>query len=164
MPSVVSFATGRRPHHQHQGEYLIVELALPGVPQRNIGVLLRDAKTGQVYPKIREDWDEIEDPEEAEWLEALDQDFKSKIQEMGGDGFLRHLEDSLSNALRLSERTAVVVDNFERTLARLYEEHVEAEKAQPFITHLPLYSLRAAATKFGEDHEVEAEGWVKAPP
>ena len=75
MPSVVSIATGRRPHHQHQGEYLIVELALPGGPQRNIGVLLRDAESGQVYPKIRNHWEEIEDPEEAEWLEALGEDF-----------------------------------------------------------------------------------------
>ena len=33
----------------------------------------------------------------------------------------------------------------------------------PFVTHVPLYSLRAAATKFGEDMEVEAEGWVRAP-
>jgi len=34
---------------------------------------------------------------------------------------------------------------------------------QPFITHLPLYSLKAAATKFGEEREVDSEGWVKAP-
>ena len=31
----------------------------------------------------------------------------------------------------------------------------------PFVTHVPLYSLRAAATKFGEDMEVEQEGWVE---
>ena len=138
MPSVVSIATGRRPHQRHQGEYLIVELALPGGPQRNIGVLLRDAESGQVYSKIRKEWQDVGDPEEAEWLEALDEDFEAKILEMGGDGFLQHLENSLSNALRLSERTAVVVDDFERTLARLYEEHVEAAEAEPFVTHLPL--------------------------
>ena len=36
---------------------------------------------------------------------------------------------------------------------------------QPFRTHLPLYSLRAAAGKFGADEEVEAEeeDWVRAP-
>jgi hypothetical protein len=34
------------------------------------------------------------------------------------------------------------------------------------VTHVPLYSLRAAATKFGEDLEVEIEPeeWVPAPP
>lgn len=92
---------------------------------------------------------------------------------MGGDGFLRYLEDSLSNTLRLTERTAIAVDDFPRTLDWLYEEHVEAEKpvslnpvpadVRPFVTHLPLYSLRAAATRFGADMEVEAEDWVPGP-
>jgi SOS-response transcriptional repressor LexA len=163
MPSVVPITSGRRTHQQQPGEYLLVDLVLPGRPQRTIGVLLRNVKTGEVQARMRCRWEEV-DPEEAEWLEALDQDFKTKIAEMGGDIFLRQMEDSLSNALRLSERMPVEVENFDRTLARLYEEHVEAEPAQPFITHLPLYSLRAAATKFGEDREVEAEGWVKAPP
>jgi len=49
----------------------------------------------------------------------------------------------------------------------LYAEHVEGAgesgEPRPFVTHLPLYSLQAAATKFGEDREVESEGWVKAP-
>jgi phage repressor protein C with HTH and peptisase S24 domain len=164
MPSVVSIATGRRPQSAGRGEYLLIELALPGEPVRKAGVLLRDTQTGQLYSKIRGQWDDISDPEDREWLEALEEDFQSKIREMGGDEFLRSLEDSLSNALRLSERTAVAVHDFERTLERLYEEHVEAAVAQPFVTHLPLYSLKAAATKFGEDREVEEEGWVKAPP
>jgi phage repressor protein C with HTH and peptisase S24 domain len=147
---------------------LLLALALPGEPERNIGVLLRDSETCRVYTQIRDHWEEIRDPEEAEWLKALGEDFEAKIRELGGDEFLRTLEDSLSNTLRLSQRTVVAVDEFSRTLARLYEEHVEAarvesEEVQPFVTHLPLYSLQAAATKFGEDREVEAEGWVKAP-
>jgi phage repressor protein C with HTH and peptisase S24 domain len=163
MSSVVSIASGRRPQKGTSGEYLLVVLALPGEPERNIGVLLRDPTTGQLYPKVRDHWEEIEDSEEAELLEALGEDFESKIREMGGDDFLRSLEDSLSNTLRVSERMAVTVDSFPRTLERLYEEHVERAEVQPFVTHLPLYSLKAAATKFGEDREVESEGWVKAP-
>ena len=163
MPSVVSITSGRRPQNAHRGEYLLLSLALPGEPERNIGVFLRDSETGQVYPRIRDHWEEIGDPEEAEWLQALGEDFDARIREMGGDEFLRALEASLSNALRLSQRAAVTVDHFPRALARLYEEHVEALEVQPFVTHLPLYSLQAAATKFGEDREVEAEGWVKTP-
>ena len=168
MPSVVSITSGRRPQSTHSGEYLLLALALPGEPERNIGVLLRDSETGRVYPRIRDHWEEIRDPEEAEWLKALGADFEAKIRELGGDAFLRSLEDSLSNALRLSQRTVVAVDDFPRALARLYEEHVEAARVEsgevePFVTHLPLYSLQAAASKFGEDREVEAEGWVKAP-
>jgi hypothetical protein len=164
MPSVVSIATGRRPRPQRPGEYLLLELALSEAPLRNTGVLLRGAETDEVYSKIRGSWDEIPDAEEVELLEAFDEDFEAKIRETDGDEFLRHREDSLSNTLRVSERTAVVVDDFPRTLARLYEEHAEAEQAQPFVTYLPLYPLRAAATKFGDDLEVEADGWVKAPP
>lgn len=168
MPSVVSITSGRGPQSTHSGEYLLLALALPGEPERNIGVLLRDSKTGRVYTQIREHWEEIGDPAEVEWLKALGEDFEAKIRELGGDEFLRTLEDSLSNTLRLSQRTVVSVDEFSRALARLYEEHVEAarvesEEVQPFVTHLPLYSLQTAATKFGEDREVEAEGWVKAP-
>lgn len=168
MPSVVSITSGRRPQKAHNGEYSLVVLALPGEPERNIGVLLRDTTKGHVYPRIRDHWEEIRDAEEKEWLQALGEDFGAKIRELGGDEFLRTMEDSLSNVLRLSPLTAVAVDDFPRTLARLYEEHVEAadikaEEVQPFVTHLPLYSLRAAATKFGEDREVEVEGWLKAP-
>src|ERR1700682_3060389 len=163
MSSVVSIETGRRPRGGGSGEYLLIELVRPGEPRRNIGVLLRDMATGQVYSKVRNHWDEIKDAEEAELLEALDQDFQEKIDELGGDAFLLSLEDSLSNTLQLGEREAVIVDDFPRVLERLYEEHVEAGEVQPFVTHLPLYSLKAAATKFGEDREVEAEGWVKAP-
>lgn len=164
MPSVVSITAGRRSQPKRQGEYLLVELASPGAVIRTIGVLLRDAASGQVYPRMRMHWEDIEDPDERAWLEALQEDFESKIREMGGDAFLGGLEDSVSNFLLLSERIPVAVDDFGRTLDRLYEENVEAAKVRRFVTHLPLYSLRAAATKFGDDREVEAEEWVKAPP
>lgn len=163
MSSVVSIAAGRRAQANRQGEYVLVELAVPGEPVRPIGVLLRDVETGEVHSKIRGHWEEIGDSEERELLEALDEDFQLKTREMGGEEFLQSLEDSLSNTLRVTERMAVAVDDFPRTLERLYAEHVEPAKVLPFVTHLPLYSLKAAATKFGEDREVEAEGWVAAP-
>ena len=163
MPSVVSITSGRRLPSTHSGEYLLLALALPGEPERNSGVLLRDSDhrpglSANPRPLGR-------NPGEAEWLKALGEDFEAKIREMGGDAFQPSL-GSLSNTLHLSQRIAVTVDDFPRALARLYEEHVEAahvesEEVQPFVTHLPLYSLEAAATKFGEDRDVEAEGWVK---
>src|SRR5580700_2494850 len=144
MPSVVSIATGRRPQGLGLGEYLLLQLARSDAPLRNIGVLLRDAEAGEVYSKIRGSGGEIPDAEETVLLEALDEDVEAKIDEMGEGEFLRHLEDSLSNTLRLSEPTSVAVDDFPHTLVRLYEEHMEAEQVQPFVTHLPLYALRAA--------------------
>jgi SOS-response transcriptional repressor LexA len=73
------------------------------------------------------------------------------------------LEEALSHILRVSERTAVAVDSFSRVADRIFEQHVEKLAVEPFRTHLPLYSLRAAAGKFGADEEVEEEDWVRAP-
>src|SRR5262249_45342925 len=65
--------------------------------------------------------------------------------------------------LQVTEREDLMVSDFETALNRLFEEHVQRTEVIPFVTHVPLYSLRAAATRFGEDMEVEAEGWVPAP-
>src|SRR4029078_13541229 len=35
--------------------------------------------------------------------------------------------------------------------------------ARHFIPHLPMYTFQAAAGKFGEDREIEAEDWVRGP-
>jgi len=62
----------------------------------------------------------------------------------------------------------VAVGDFSKALARLFERHVLGERSEPaeilpFRTHLPLYSLAAAAGKWGEDLAVEPEGWIAAP-
>ena len=136
---------------------------LPAESPRNIGIFLLDTATGRLYKKLRRDWSAIANAESVEILERLDEDFKVRIDEMGGDVFLRSLEDSLSNFLLINDRQDVSVSNFETALNRLFEEHVQRTEVIPFVTHVPRYSLRAAATKFGEDMEVEPEGWVRAP-
>jgi len=82
MSSVVSITSGRSQRKGTSGEYLLLELVRPGEEPRNIGVLLRDIATGQVYPRIREHFEDIEDPEEAQLLAALRADFDLKIKEM----------------------------------------------------------------------------------
>jgi len=39
----------------------------------------------------------------------------------------------------------------------------DADPADRFVTHLPVYSLEAAAGYFGDGHDVEVEGWVEVP-
>jgi phage repressor protein C with HTH and peptisase S24 domain len=85
------------------------------------------------------------------------------MTESGAEVFLQTLEDSLSNTLRVSPRESVPVDAFSRVLDRLYREHVEDTQVQQFATHLPLYSLRAAAGHLGDEMLSEAEDWVPAP-
>lgn len=141
-------------------KFSLLQWASPSKALENIGVLLLDPATDRLFKKLRTDWTGFEDQE---YLEALDSDFDVKIAEMGGDAFLRGFEDTLSGALRITERGDVNVADFRKALDRLYEEHVQRTEVIPFVTHVPLYSLRAAATKFGEDLEVEPEGWVAAP-
>lgn len=40
---------------------------------------------------------------------------------------------------------------------------VERAAAEPYVRHLPVYSIRAAAGRFLENEEADEEGWVEAP-
>ena len=156
MPASVVSITGRR-----EGTYVLLEAALPGRPPRNIGVILIDASGDRGWVRLRERYDELADPDDAEVLEALEEDIRGKLAEDGAEAFLRSLEDALSNVVRVGERQAVAVDAFTRVLDRLYKEHVETVAVQPFRTHVPLYSLRAAAGALGEEMQSAAEDWSR---
>ncbi len=149
-------------------EYLLVELALPGRPATVLGVLLFDPASSRLLVQLREDIEDLADPEDAEVLTELERDFALKIDELGGRGFLEYLEDSLSNVIRLSPRHTTEAPSLPWKLRQLYEEHVvgaaqRPERERRGLALLPVYSLRAAAGRFGEDIEVEAEGQVEAP-
>ena len=127
----------------------------------NAGVLLLDPSMDAVHLRLRRDWEAIA-PEEAEVLEALQDDLEGKAAELGGSRLLRYLQDTLSNLLRISDAREVIVENFERGLARLYRQHIET-KPQPFRTHLPRYTLAVAAGKFLDNDPVSEDGWEEAP-
>lgn len=145
-----------------EGVYVVLEAALPGQPLQNIGVLLADMERDKPWVKLRPDYD-FAPPEDAEVLELLAEEMPQRAAEMGAASYLDWLEDALSNAVRVSERQMVAVDSFARVLDRLYSEHVEPVKVDPWVTHLPVYSLRAAAGKLGEEMESVEEDWVRAP-
>ncbi|MFB3777225.1 MAG: DUF3037 domain-containing protein [Bryobacteraceae bacterium] len=149
-------------------QYWVVSLALPGRPKVNAGVLLLDPAADRLHVRMRRDWDRIADPEDVEVLAGLEQEFQRQSREAGAESLLRWVEDTFSNTLRVTDRETIAVGDFEKALERLYARHVEGEAAGapqilPCRTHLPLYSLRAAATRFGEDMEVESQEWVRAP-
>jgi SOS-response transcriptional repressor LexA len=158
MPATVVPINARR-----QGTYVLLEAALPGRPLLNIGVLLMDPATDRGWVRMRARYDHLADPEDAEVLEALEEDIRRKVSETGAEAFLRSLEDSLSNVVGVGDRQTVAVDAFSRVLDRLYDEHVEKLAVEPFRTHVPLYSLRAAAGRLGEEMPTEPEDWVRAP-
>jgi SOS-response transcriptional repressor LexA len=146
-----------------QGTYVLLETVLPGRPPCPIGVLLVDPDSGRPWFRMRRDFAGIADPEDAEVLEALEDHIRQCLAESGAETFLRSLEDTLSNTLRISDRQVVLVDAFSRVLDRLYRERVEDTGVQRFATHLPLFSLRAAAGGLSDEMLSEAEDWVPAP-
>jgi phage repressor protein C with HTH and peptisase S24 domain len=141
--------------------YMILSVEIPGAGRMNAGVLLEDPATDRLWVRLRRDWDEFA-PDEAEVLSAIEYDLASKAREMGATQLLSYLEDTLSNAIQVTDRREVLVEDFERALARLYREHVQST-VRPFVTHLPRYSLAVAAGKFLENREVTEEGWEETP-
>ena len=151
-----------------RAEYSVIQLVLPGRRPVSFGVLLHDPATGELHYRFRDDLEDLADPEDAEVLSLLAEDLSVRLRELGGRQVLEWLEDSLSNVLRIADRRPVAVRDFRFALERLYRDQVlglarEPAQVLPFVTHLPVFSLRAAAGKFGEDMDAEAEDWVAAP-
>ncbi len=145
-----------------RAECLFLQVALPGQPPENAGVLLLDGARDRVYLRLRRDWASIADEEDAEVLELLEDDLNQKAREMGGKVLVEYLEQNASNLIRVSAREIVQLGDFEARLNRLYRENVKPRVIE-FQTHLPLYSLRAAAGGLSEEQEAEAQDWVEAP-
>jgi SOS-response transcriptional repressor LexA len=140
----------------------LIEAALPDRGAEPIGVLLHQPAADSLHLKLRRDWEAIAGEEDAEVLRALADDLDRKARELGASALMALLEDTLSNAIRLSERREVLAADPRRAVARLYRQHVPAS-VLPFRTHLPRYSLRVAAGKFLDNDEVAEEGWEEAP-
>jgi phage repressor protein C with HTH and peptisase S24 domain len=151
------------PIASRQGIYVVLEAALPQRPIVAVGVVLVDPEQNRGWVRFRQEFGGLADADDVEVLERLEEDARQKIAEYGAEEYLRSLEDSLSHVLRIGERQTVAVDAFSRVLDRLFGEHVEPVAVRPFQTHVPLFSLRAAAGDLGEEMESQAEDWVRAP-
>src|SRR5260221_6936371 len=92
----------------------LLQLALPAKPVVNIGVFLLDPSTDRLYMKLREDWPEIAGPDDTVVLELLADDLAMKSAEMGGAALLKHLEDTLSNTLRVNGHLEVNISGFQK--------------------------------------------------
>lgn len=137
-----------------------------GTPERglvNIGVLLEDPESDTLLLRFRRDLDSlVEDEEDQEVLGTLSDDLAAKAREMGAAKLFEYLESTLSGAIRITDREEIQVEDFTRALNRRYLAHVHSNVLE-FRTHLPRYSLKAAAGAFLENAEVEALGWIETP-
>jgi phage repressor protein C with HTH and peptisase S24 domain len=158
MPgAVVSIESKRR------GYWSLLEVAQPGRRPVPYGVVLVDGDSGKLSIRTRElsIFEDLDD-DEYDVLDAMSEDLEQKAGEMGGVELLEWLEDGASNFLRVSDRAPIAYSSEEAALGRLFDEHVDPT-VRPYVTHLPVYGLRAAATKFGEGMEVEHEDWARVP-
>jgi SOS-response transcriptional repressor LexA len=144
------------------GKYSVVQAKTPQGDLVNIGVLLLEPETDALRLRFRRDFEALADEEELDVLLALPGDLAQKAGELGAEKLFEYLESSLSGALRVTDRQEVLIDDFGRALDRLYLQNVQSNVLE-FRTHLPRYSLRAAAGKFLENQEITEDGWVEAP-
>ena len=64
-----------------EGTYVLVEAALPSQPPQVIGVLLADPASDRAWLRMRNRYDNFAEAEDAEVLEALEQDMRARLAE-----------------------------------------------------------------------------------
>ena len=126
-----------------RAEYSLLLADLPGHNVETIGVLLLDPATDTLHIRLRRDWSTVASAEDAEVLAELEEDLLSQARERGGAAVLDFLLNVASQSLRVSDREAVTVRNFDKTLSELYREHVSSRVLR-YQTHLPRFSLAVA--------------------
>lgn len=141
------------------GEYLIVQAALPNMNIENIGILLLDVDCDALYLRFRRDFEEFAG-DEADWFEQFTNELPDRVTELGARRALEWMESTFSNTVQISPRTRILVEDYATTLHELYAKHIRPNVLR-FRTHLPQYSLEAAAGKFGRKMDVEPEGWIE---
>jgi len=158
-PRVISFSD----FAPKAGQFSLLVSRVPGQGGQTVGVLLLDPKSDMLYVRLRRDWERVASEEDAEVLSALEDDLVMQARERGGTAVLENLENVASNAVRVTDREAVSVRDFDKKLNELYREHVPAEVLR-FRTHLPRYSLAVAAGPFLTNSEdIDTEEWIEAP-
>jgi phage repressor protein C with HTH and peptisase S24 domain len=143
-------------------EFAVLIADIIGRGDTPIGILLLDPAGDELHIRLRRDLPLICDEEEAEVLTLVEGDLAAKAREMGARRLLEWLQENASNSIRTSDRESAIVENFPRALNRLYRGYVRSEP-RPFETHLPRYTLQAAAGKFRDNEDVTEQGWVEAP-
>lgn len=147
-----------------RAEYSLLLADLPGHSLETIGVLLLDPATDALHVRLRRDWSTVASAEDAEVLAALEDDLVSQARDRGGAAVVEFLESLASQSLRITDREAVTVRNFNKTLMELYREHVSSRVLR-FETHLPRFSLAVAAGPFlTNPADIEEKEWIEVPP
>jgi hypothetical protein len=142
-----------------EGAYHVVRAALARDNVQDIGILLR-AEDDRLLALWRRDFEEFAGAH-TQLLKQLTSDFTDKAHQLGTQKCLKWLSSASARVVRMRRRRQVLIEYAAAyTLNTLYAKHIRP-LVLPFSTHLPQYSLEAAAGKFGRQMAVEPEGWVE---
>ena len=104
-------------------ELLILQFALPSDGLWPFAVLLLDPRADRLYVRGRADFGPV-DPKDARILKLLLVQISQEADEASGSEILAHLEDVLSNSVRISERRRVYTSNIARSLEELADREL----------------------------------------
>jgi Protein of unknown function (DUF3037) len=99
----------------------------------NVGVLLYESGGGWADVRFTRDWKRVRclDPEaDVETLEGLEREIKERMLEGASsqEWLLKRMEDTFSNAIRLTPAKAVLADSPQEEIGRLAEMYLERPK------------------------------------
>jgi hypothetical protein len=118
---------------EHSGFYVLMELEQPCAPLCAIGVLLLDTVTDTLHVRSWLPFDDLLTPEDTLVLKSLVVQIADESLTSAGSSILMKLESSFSNAVRLSGRCLVQIDDPDATLADirvLHHVHVGVQRGR----------------------------------
>lgn len=120
---------------RRQCEFFLLRYAPDAVKDEfvNIGVVLVDSGGGWADVRLTKDWKRVRclDPDaDVEMLEGLEREIKERMNEGAGsqEWLLKRMEDSFSNAIRITPAKAVLADSPQEEIGRLAEMYLERAK------------------------------------
>jgi hypothetical protein len=93
-----------------QKTYSVLQFVPPGGRAVTIGVIVFDPVAPRLVFRLREDLATLSVPGDAEVLAGLSEDLYEQAKVMGAEALMLYLEDTLSNAILISERRPIPLD------------------------------------------------------
>jgi Protein of unknown function (DUF3037) len=109
-------------------EFSVLFFAKPGGPVVPIGILLFDRPQQQLRVRLRANWADIADRDDAEILACLSDELVQLGKELGAQGLLEYLNDTLSHSIRITDAKTIFSTNPDATLDNLFQVHVDGNQ------------------------------------
>ena len=111
-----------------KAEFLVLQIERLEGGLLPLAVLLLDVERDRLYTRTRSDIDDVSVRGDAEILAQFLSDLSDDALTESGSAIIANLEDTLSNAVRITERTPIEVEGIELALESLYYDVIVAKK------------------------------------